>query len=106
MANPSRFEGMPRFYRHMQHGDQFIEDPEGIELPDLDAARADALRGVRDLLSEAIRKGTDDLLEDAVIITDGSRRELMRIPFSEGLPSRLYEALLALPSSSKFDTRD
>jgi hypothetical protein len=97
---------MPRFYRHMQHGDQLIEDPEGIELPDLDAARADALRGVRDLLSEAIRKGTDDLLEDAVIITDGSRRELMRIPFSEGLPSRLYEALIALPSSSKFNTRD
>ena len=106
MANPSRFEGMPRFYRHMQHGDQLIEDPEGIELPDLDAARTDALRGVRGLLAEAIQKGTDDLLEDVVIITDEAGQELMRIPFSEGLPSRLYEALLALPSSSKFGTRD
>ncbi len=101
MANPSRFEGMPRFYRHMQHGDQLIEDPEGIELPDLDAARADALRGVRGLLAEAIQKGTDGLLDDAVIITDEAGRELMRIPFSAGLPPRLYEALLALPSSSK-----
>jgi len=54
----------------MRHGDQFIEDPEGIELPDLAAARADALLGIRDLLAESIRKGQDDLLDDAVIITD------------------------------------
>jgi hypothetical protein len=93
---------MPRYYRHIRQDNGFIEDPEGIELPDLDAARAEALDGIRDLLAEAVKSGKDDLLDDAIIITNDSGQELMTIPFREGLPSRLRDALLAiLPSGSK-----
>jgi len=61
--------------------------------------RAEALDGVRDVLGEAIRCGRDDWLDDAIVITDGTGRELMTIPFIEALPPRLSEALLAMVSS-------
>jgi hypothetical protein len=96
---------MPRYYRHIRHGDELMEDPEGIELPGLDAARAEAIDGIRDLLGEAIRRGKDDLLDDAIVITDEAGQELMTIPFREGLPPRLQDALLAMmPSGPKSAT--
>jgi len=92
---------MPRYYRHIRQGDQLIEDPDGIEHPDLDAARTEAIDGIRDLIGEAIRHGRDDWLGDAIVITDETGRELMTIPFIEALPPRLYKAFLAvLPSAS------
>lgn len=91
---------MPRYYRHIRQGDRHIEDPDGIELPDLDAARAEAITGVRDLLAEAIRKGEDDWLGDAIVIADETGRELMTIPFIEALPPHLHKALLAVLSSN------
>lgn len=96
---PLSFDGMPRYYRHIRHCDQLLEDPEGIELPDLDAARSEALDGIRDLLAEAIKHGADDLLGDAIVIADETGRELMTIPFIEALPPRLYRAWLAVLSS-------
>jgi len=86
---------MPRYYRHIRQGERLIEDPEGIERPDLDAARAEALGGIRDLLGEAVRRGKDDWLDDAIVLTDETGRALMTIPFVEALPPRLHKALLA-----------
>jgi hypothetical protein len=97
---------MPRYYRHILHSDGLIADPEGIELPDLDAARAEALEGIRDLLAEAIKSGKDDLLNDAIIITGDSGRALMTIPFREGLPPRLRDALLAMLSPGSKSSTD
>ena len=48
---------MPLYYLHVCNGNGFIEDEEGQDLPDLDAARAAALRGARDIMSEEIRRG-------------------------------------------------
>ena len=90
---------MPRYYRHIRYGDRLIDDPEGIELPGLDAARAEAIEGIRDLLAEAIQDGNDDLLDDAIVLTDEAGRELMTIPFIEALPPRLYRAMLAVHST-------
>ncbi|WP_134496746.1 DUF6894 family protein [Microvirga pakistanensis] len=84
---------MPRYFMHIRQGGQLIEDTEGVELPDLGAARAWALHGIRDLVGEAIRYGRDDWLDDALVITDATGRELMRVPFIEALPPRLYQAL-------------
>jgi hypothetical protein len=84
---------MPWFYRHIRQGVQLIHDTDGIELTDLDAARADALEGIRDILAEAIKRGTDVPLDDAIVITDEAGRELMSIPFIEALPPRLRGAV-------------
>jgi hypothetical protein len=106
MTAPSRFERMPHYYLHIRKGEQLIADPEGIERPDLDTARGDALSEIRDLLAEAMKRGADDLLDDAIVIADEAGRELMTIPFNEGLPPRLYKALLNVlhaPSKSVLD---
>ena len=84
---------MPRYYRHIRQSDQLIHDTDGIELADLDAARADALEGIRDILAEAIKRGNDVPLDDAIVITNKAGRELMTIPFIEALPPRLRGAV-------------
>lgn len=48
---------MPRFYFHMRSGEDFIEDPEGSDLPDLAAARAEASAAARELMADRIRNG-------------------------------------------------
>lgn len=90
------FGGMPRYFRHIQQGEQRIDDPEGVELPDLDAARSEALEAIRGLLAEAIRTGKDDWIEEAIVIADSEGRELMRILFIEGLPPVLHKAMLGI----------
>ncbi|WP_134499057.1 DUF6894 family protein [Microvirga pakistanensis] len=89
---------MPRYYRHIRQGDQLIQDPDGIELPDLDAARGEALEGIRDILADAIRRGMDAPLDDAIVIMDEAGRELAIIPFAEALPLRLRRVLASVSS--------
>jgi len=43
---------MPRFFFNIRNGDDYIADPDGTELADLDAAVEEALTGARELLSE------------------------------------------------------
>jgi hypothetical protein len=64
---------MPRFYFHIVDGTDFIEDPDGSELADLDAARAEALHSARHLLADKVRAGE---------VVDGARFEIRN---SDGL---------------------
>ena len=48
---------MPRFYLHIRDGDHTIWDEEGYDLPDLTAARAEAIQGARTVLSEKLKIG-------------------------------------------------
>lgn len=59
---------MPRYFFHVRNGDSLIQDLEGIDLPDLDAARIEALEGARSLLSETVRTGG---------VLDGQRFEIV-----------------------------
>lgn len=70
---------MPRFHFHVYDGVDSL-DEEGIELFDLDAARDAAIRGVRDLMSEAIKTKGRIRLSDSIEITDprGLRLHVMR----------------------------
>ena len=43
---------MPRYYLNLWDGDLFEEDQEGTELPDVAAARAEALRFASEIVSE------------------------------------------------------
>ena len=52
---------MPRFYLHMSDVNGFIEDEEGVDLPDEAAARETALRCARDVMIGEVRGGTLDL---------------------------------------------
>jgi len=48
---------MGRFYFHLQNGDQLLQDPEGTDLPDVDAARQEAILAAREILIGAIKTG-------------------------------------------------
>ena len=48
---------MPSYYFHIRDGDRLIEDPDGSELPNLEAARAEAFAAAREAIAEQIRMG-------------------------------------------------
>jgi hypothetical protein len=80
-----------RYFLHLKHADQsVIEDWEGSELPSLQAAQEEAMRGIRYLVAEAIKFGRDIDVE-AIVVTDHQGRHLHLVPVKDALPeSFLY----------------
>jgi hypothetical protein len=79
---------MARFYFHIREHDHIKPDPEGCDLPDLAAARNEALQSAREILSSAIR-GPDPHLFDCFVIADEAGRELATVSLKEALPKGL-----------------
>ena len=73
---------MPLFYFHVCNGTGLAEDEEGRELPDVEAARAEALRGARSIMSEEMRDGQLNLAS-FIEVEDESRRHLFTLPFED-----------------------
>ena len=48
---------MSRYFLHLRDGDELIEDLEGSEFPDLEAARAEAIGAARDFVADQARSG-------------------------------------------------
>jgi hypothetical protein len=48
---------MPKYYLHLWDGDLFEQDEEGTELPDVAAARAEALRFASEIMPELQKPG-------------------------------------------------
>ncbi len=46
---------MPRYYFHIRDGENRVEDEEGTEVPDLEAAKSEARASARDLAIDEIR---------------------------------------------------
>jgi hypothetical protein len=70
---------MPRYFFNIRDGYDVDEDEEGIELPDLEAARAEALATVEELRDELADAGNIELE-----ITDETGRRLLTVPFFRG----------------------
>ena len=70
---------MPRYFFNIRDGYDVDEDEEGIELPDIEAARAEALATVEELRDELRDAGNIELE-----ITDESGRRLLTVPFFRG----------------------
>jgi len=70
---------MPRFFFNIRDGYDVDEDEEGIELPDLEAARAEAIATVEELRDELRDAGNIELE-----IVDETGRRLLTIPFFRG----------------------
>jgi hypothetical protein len=84
---------MARYFLHLRQIDQsVIEDWEGSELPSLQAAQEEAMRGIRHLVAEAIKFGRDIDVE-AVVITDHQGRHLHSVPVKDALPESLLYPL-------------
>jgi hypothetical protein len=84
---------MSRYFLHLRYVDQsIIEDPEGLNVPSLQAAQEEALQGIRDLVAADIRGGHEMTLE-AIIIADHQGRYLATVPVRATLPKSLTQFL-------------
>ena len=69
---------MPRYFFHLRSQATQIEDSEGMDLPDLNAALEEVLRVDRDLMADPA--GVYDL---EFRITDSGGRTLLNVPIQE-----------------------
>ncbi len=75
---------MPRYFFHLRHQDDLlVEDHEGMDLPDLQAALDEALRADRELSTDPA--GVYGLEFE---ITDSSGKTLLKVPVQERRRSR------------------
>jgi hypothetical protein len=75
-----------RYYFDIHNSIGFVEDEEGRDLPDLETARAEALKGIRSILGEDVQKGVVDL-RGRLEIRDGDG-VILTIPFAEAIEIR------------------
>lgn len=73
---------MPLFHLHICNGLGFTPDEDGLELPDLLAARQTAVEGARSLLSEEVRAGKMDFA-GRIEIADHTNRVIDIVRFDE-----------------------
>lgn len=90
---------MPNFYLYLEHNGHLVEDPDGSDLPDLDAARAEAIAAARDLWAAAILKG-EDLSDRRFVIFDEHGTEHLAFAFIDALPEGLRKRFV--PASLRF----
>lgn len=72
------------YYFNVENAIGLIPDEEGRELPDLEAARAEAIKGARSILADDVLKGNLDL-RARIDITDGDGKILLSLGFSEAI---------------------
>ena len=73
---------MPRYYFHLIN-DVDALDPEGVELPDLRAARERAIKNVRFTAAEAIKEQGKIVLHHRIEIEDGQGNVLDTVLFGD-----------------------
>lgn len=75
---------MPIYRFHVCDGAGFREDPEGMELPDRDAARQEALRRARSLMVEELMEARLNLAS-FVEVEDAQRELLFTVTFDDAV---------------------
>jgi len=76
---------VPRYFLHV---DELDTDPEGTELPDLEAARREAILAAREMLAEWIILGAEDI-PTRIVITDEAGTILALVRMRDVLPRAL-----------------
>jgi hypothetical protein len=79
---------MPRFYFHLRSGRDIATDDDGTELPDLTAARQEALASAREIVADAVKASKNEM-PDCFVIADADGNELMNVRLDEALPRKL-----------------
>jgi hypothetical protein len=73
---------VPRFYFHLIN-DVDVPDLEGLELPDLDAARAEAVEQARGMIGEMAKTDARIVLHHHIDIEDEEGRVLDSVVFGD-----------------------
>ena len=75
---------MPHYHFNLHNSLGLILDEEGRELPDLEAARDEAIKGVRSILAGEVLEGQVDL-RGRLEITDEGRKTVLVLAFAEAV---------------------
>jgi hypothetical protein len=78
---------MNRYFFNFRKGDEISPDRIGMYLPDLDAARDEAVRTCLDLIDVAEHTG-EGLRECELQVADASGEPVLRIPLRDGCGTR------------------
>jgi hypothetical protein len=78
---------MQRFYFNIRSEAGLLEDFEGTELPDLEAARLEAIEDARQLMSDAVRIGFD-IASRSIEVRNEAGEIVLFVPFAEALSRR------------------
>lgn len=70
---------MPRYYFDIRDGESFIQDDDGIDLPDLHKAKEQASRALADMARDAIPRR--EVYEMAIEVRDEAKKPLLRTMF-------------------------
>ena len=73
---------MHRYFMHICNGTGFVEDEEGVELPDRDAAYARAVASARDVMAADVRSGLLDLTS-FIEVEDEHRTHIFTLTFAD-----------------------
>jgi len=79
---------MTTFFFNFSKGGAVAQDREGLDAPDLEAARTLAISSAREILADNIKANEGNPIE-SVTITDESGAELLTISVRDVLPERL-----------------
>ena len=76
-----------RYYMHVSNGNGFVEDEEGVELPDAETARKEAITAARDVMAGDLRDGSLDLTS-FIEVEDENHDLLFTLTFGEAVTVR------------------
>ncbi len=79
---------MARYFFHIRDGERLSKDPEGADFENLDAARVEAVKSARELLSQKVLNG-EEVDGQAFELTAEDGTVIDRVPFRDVL--RLHE---------------
>ena len=74
---------MPRYFFHL-YNDEISMDDEGLELPDLEAARANGVKEAREMMVETLAEGRINL-SHRIDIADESGTVVASVTFGEAV---------------------
>jgi hypothetical protein len=75
---------MPRYHFNLYNSVGFVPDEEGRELPDVETAREEALKGARAIIADDVLQGRLDL-KGRLEVLDEDGVLVLAIPFTEAV---------------------
>lgn len=75
---------MPRYFFHIKSDDDFVEDPEGVDLTGDVEARQEAIDAAREILAERVLKG--EIIDGHLFeVCDPNGTKVFSLPFRDVL---------------------
>ena len=74
---------MPRYFFHV-YDDVIARDDEGVELPNIEAARLNAIRGARDIIAGQVRHG-HFVQSHWIDVVDENNETVLKVAFRDAV---------------------